>query len=247
MIYFLIIFMIICGVIVMICNELNKIHAFYCPKCGSVHGFVGKPSQKIPICNKCHHELSKVPEEYVSKKSDGYIIDPLMEDEFNKIYIQPLIDLYGVPVNDKHYYCKHCGTIEAFHFPRSTDKLQCTICFSQLHELPEKYIEDIKWKNGLGSSSLLNEEIKNTDDFNQDISNRKQEIHEEQMRPIRESMELGKKLLEERTKGVTCIYCGSPDVVKIGTFGRTVSVAMYGLASSNIGKQWHCNNCNSDF
>lgn len=43
------------------------------------------------------------------------------------------------------------------------------------------------------------------------------------------------------------MYCGSPSVVKIGTFGRTISVGVYGLASSNIEKQWHCNNCDSDF
>lgn len=46
---------------------------------------------------------------------------------------------------------------------------------------------------------------------------------------------------------VKCPYCGSCDVKKISTGSRVVSVSMTGLASKKIGKQWHCNNCNSNF
>lgn len=46
---------------------------------------------------------------------------------------------------------------------------------------------------------------------------------------------------------VECPYCHSMNTSKIGTVNRAVSVAMFGLASKKIGKQWHCNNCKSDF
>lgn len=49
------------------------------------------------------------------------------------------------------------------------------------------------------------------------------------------------------THKVECPYCHSPHVQKIGTLNRAGSIFFAGLASSKIGKQWHCNDCNSDF
>ncbi|RHI25837.1 hypothetical protein DW172_03930 [Agathobacter rectalis] len=46
---------------------------------------------------------------------------------------------------------------------------------------------------------------------------------------------------------VECPYCHSTNTSKIGTVSRMTSTAMFGLASKKIGKQWHCNSCNSDF
>ena len=46
---------------------------------------------------------------------------------------------------------------------------------------------------------------------------------------------------------IECPYCHSTDVSKIGTVNRAVSVGMVGVASSKIGKQWHCNKCKSNF
>lgn len=44
-----------------------------------------------------------------------------------------------------------------------------------------------------------------------------------------------------------CQYCKSTNIKKIGVVSRSVSIGMFGLASGKVGKQWHCNNCNSDF
>ncbi|MGN0675843.1 MAG: hypothetical protein ACI4KG_08815 [Oscillospiraceae bacterium] len=46
---------------------------------------------------------------------------------------------------------------------------------------------------------------------------------------------------------ITCPYCKSENVKKISSLNRIVSVGTLGLAGSKIGKQWHCNNCKSDF
>lgn len=48
-------------------------------------------------------------------------------------------------------------------------------------------------------------------------------------------------------KGVSCPYCSSYNVRKIGMTGRLVSTSLFGLGSKKVGKQWHCNNCRSDF
>lgn len=59
--------------------------------------------------------------------------------------------------------------------------------------------------------------------------------------PIREA-----KAAESMRK-VTCPYCGSVNVKKVSTISRMASVSFFGLGSKKVGKQWHCNNCKSDF
>ncbi len=46
---------------------------------------------------------------------------------------------------------------------------------------------------------------------------------------------------------IKCPYCSSKNVKKIGTVSKVISAEVMGLASSKIGKQWHCKNCNSNF
>lgn len=52
---------------------------------------------------------------------------------------------------------------------------------------------------------------------------------------------------EAKHPHVTCPYCKSTNTEKISTVSRAVSVSLVGAASGKIGKQWHCNNCKSDF
>jgi len=44
-----------------------------------------------------------------------------------------------------------------------------------------------------------------------------------------------------------CPYCHSNNIHKISTVSRLLSTGFFGLGSGKIGKQWHCNNCGSDF
>lgn len=46
---------------------------------------------------------------------------------------------------------------------------------------------------------------------------------------------------------VECPYCHSMNTEKISGVARGVSIYVMGVASPKIGKQWHCNNCKSDF
>ena len=46
---------------------------------------------------------------------------------------------------------------------------------------------------------------------------------------------------------VTCPYCHSVNVRKLSTTGRMVSTGFFGLGSSKVGKQFHCNGCGADF
>lgn len=44
-----------------------------------------------------------------------------------------------------------------------------------------------------------------------------------------------------------CPICSSTNIQKITMTKRAVSFSLFGFASSKVGKQWHCNNCKSDF
>lgn len=46
---------------------------------------------------------------------------------------------------------------------------------------------------------------------------------------------------------IKCPYCNSANTTKITLTKRSVSTYLFGLSSSKVGKQWHCNNCKSDF
>jgi len=52
---------------------------------------------------------------------------------------------------------------------------------------------------------------------------------------------------ESSSATVICPYCQSIKTKKITTTGRMFSTGLLGLASSKVGKQWHCTKCNSDF
>lgn len=44
-----------------------------------------------------------------------------------------------------------------------------------------------------------------------------------------------------------CPTCGSPNINKISGLSKAGSVAMWGLFSRKVHKQWHCNNCGSEW
>ncbi|MCI9127431.1 MAG: hypothetical protein HFG28_09565 [Eubacterium sp.] len=47
---------------------------------------------------------------------------------------------------------------------------------------------------------------------------------------------------------VKCPYCQSTNTKKISSVSKAGSVAVFGVfAAGKVSKQWHCNNCKSDF
>lgn len=47
---------------------------------------------------------------------------------------------------------------------------------------------------------------------------------------------------------VECPYCHSTNTTKISTASKVGSVALFGIfAAGKVAKEWHCNNCKSDF
>ena len=46
---------------------------------------------------------------------------------------------------------------------------------------------------------------------------------------------------------VTCPYCNSTNTKKISLTSKAVNTALFGILGTKRHKQWHCNNCKSDF
>lgn len=44
-----------------------------------------------------------------------------------------------------------------------------------------------------------------------------------------------------------CPTCGSPKIHKISTASKVASVALVGIFSRKVHKQWHCDNCGSEW
>ena len=52
---------------------------------------------------------------------------------------------------------------------------------------------------------------------------------------------------QELLNKVHCPYCNSTNCKKISGVSKATSVAMFGIFSQKVKRQWHCNNCKSDF
>lgn len=59
--------------------------------------------------------------------------------------------------------------------------------------------------------------------------------------------ELREWQLSRRDNAVQCPYCKSWDTDTISTASRVASVALVGVASGKIGKNYHCNKCGANF
>lgn len=146
--------------------------------------------------------------------------------------------------------CKSCGAI-------SFNKEDiCPVCNIPLITVPfftgrkidnlggedrDKYIEEI---TGQKLNPIM---VQKRKDYLKKIYKEQKEILQKRIRKSEESRinEYQQKYLAEHN--IHCPYCHSTNVTKISTVNRAVSVGMFGLASSKIGKQRHCNSCGSDF
>lgn len=145
-------------------------------------------------------------------------------------------------------YCDKCGWIwQNNHNQKDTF---CEICNNKLKPVPNEYFEDPNFKILLSKrmkQKLLEELVFTSPNFDKYYFDNAINIKGQLDDDYNAKMAHGKAILEEHGRRVTCSYCGSSNVKKIGLLNRAVSTELWGLGSKKIGKQWHCNNCGSDF
>lgn len=146
--------------------------------------------------------------------------------------------------------CKSCGAI-------SFNKEDiCPVCNIPLITVPfftgrkidnlggedrDKYIEEI---TGQKLNPIM---VQKRKDYLKKIYKEQKEILQKRIRKSEESRinEYQQKYLAEHN--IHCPYCHSMNTSKIGTVNRAVSVGMFGIASSKIGKTHKCNDCGSSW
>lgn len=144
------------------------------------------------------------------------------------------------------YFCKKCGRIAQESYSQKHQICDC--CNSIMYEVPAKYLDeelDFMTKDKETEKLLIQELVKTSPEFDPDLFEHRDEILAKKFDEFDAKMAHGKAVLE---KQVTCPYCHSTNTQKISAMSKIWSLnwlGMYGLGK--VSKQWHCNNCDSDF
>lgn len=71
------------------------------------------------------------------------------------------------------------------------------------------------------------------------------QAYKNRMKKLEEDIETSQP--KQPSNQVHCPYCNSTNVNRISSTKKAMSIIGFGILSNKIGKQWHCNNCKSDF
>ena len=137
---------------------------------------------------------------------------------------------------ENYYYCAKCGWHDII--PRD----ECPFCDTELEilSLNIKNFLDLSKEEQKKVESRVIEVIEKNPSFDPKLRAKRLE---ETRRYNEESM---KRMYSNKVE-VTCPYCHSKNTRRISAGSRMVSANLFGLGSPNLGKQWHCRNCGSDF
>lgn len=149
-------------------------------------------------------------------------------------------------------YCKKCGRIAQEGYNESEQI--CDYCNNIMQYIPKQFLigeRGIALNKEL-EERFIDEYIKSSPEFDQYLFDHRDEDLFKRRMENWAKLEHGKAILEGKNKGnkfgVECPYCHATNVKKISTTSKAVHTAIFGFFSiGRNSKQWHCNNCNSDF
>ena len=231
----------------------------YCRKCGRRIINITDPS--VQKCDFCNSELYPVPKQYLKEECS----DAFKDKETAKFFFEKCIkenpefdqSLYAKSVSERRELRKEEWELTHKDMPNPPgmiDFLPLFLIFLLFALfcliLPSPF-------NIIGLLLFLITGIcmgcSNYKSAKKDYHLALTDFEQYQKEKLREQEEIERQHeLERQRKAMKnfapkCPYCSSYNTSRIGTISRSVSIGLVGLASSKIGKQWHCNNCNSDF
>lgn len=147
----------------------------------------------------------------------------------------------GSKVSSTLTYCEKCGHIGDLLFWNPEDK-GCFACNAKgvTKLVPEEYLNEGGW----GINKNLEEEfiikfVKSSPNFDQECWDRRESFKEIQ----KHNDELLKNDKIMQANVPKCPTCSSTNIKKVSGTSKVISVAMFGLLSQKVKKQFHCNNC----
>lgn len=147
-------------------------------------------------------------------------------------------------------YCPACGWVRDIPDPNNELHV-CTYCHHELRDSvygleyydaqgKELYKNESPWKVFIPSHrALFDKEIVNQPEFDPKLCKEREESAKLRAEyTVRQYQKTKAEAFKPK-----CPTCNSTNVVKISGTKRFVSVGVFGLASSNIGKTMECKNC----
>lgn len=130
----------------------------------------------------------------------------------------------------KVYYCPKCGINKYINLDEDFNGI-CKVCGKEMKRSEKDIAVQTTGPWNLKNSSEMVAKAKERQNFRKDVE---EAIKRENMRSQQQNIP-------------HCPICGSAKLSKISTLNRAVSVSLFGIFSKKIGKQWHCNQCGTDF
>lgn len=170
-------------------------------------------------CPECNKEIS---DKAMACSNCGYPIQEINKPKFSTTGYN-VCPKCGY-LDDSTYSCPTCGT----------EMIDCNTTFDEW--LTMDVDKMWQWQQEMYNKYVINSSEFDKKLFNETFQKEKAEHDYYASIPTRPSEPI-----------ITCPYCNSTNTRKIGIVSRSVSASIFGLGSKKIGKQWHCDHCNSDF
>lgn len=121
--------------------------------------------------------------------------------------------------------------------------------------MPKEYLNkdvDCFFKDKETEGYFVENFIKTAPEFDEYLFNHRDNDLQQRWAKAEAALEHGKAVLEGRDKGnkfgVECPYCHATNVKKITNTSKAIHTALFGIFSiGRNSRNFHCNNCNSDF
>lgn len=140
------------------------------------------------------------------------------------------------------FFCKKCGRY-IYEFEGFNPPTKCDVCSSPVYEVPRKYIDNFRWRDGDGKQALLEEVIKPSPEFDPYLFEHRDEILSSENMKLNAALAHGASILEEQNRVPKCPTCGSTNIRKMGGVERGASIWAFGIFSKKINKTFKCGNC----
>lgn len=142
---------------------------------------------------------------------------------------------------DIFYYCKKCARVVDIWSWQPSIRTQCETC----------HVDMIS--TGIDASKIVGEEDRRMREYIAEEIARKNPEYDPSLEAERKEKDAASLhamcVAEAATSRYVpkCPTCGSPKIHKISTASKVASVALVSIFSRKVHKQWHCDNCGSEW
>lgn len=185
------------------------------------------------ICPECNKKISS----YAKQCPDcGFPMEEFLKehdlDDFDKAWVCTKCgEIYNIDTL-KRPICEYCNSILVQ--TDITNDEACMNLYSMKEDEYDAYEKELARKYG---SNFSEESFKI----------RRKKIHKDVVEYEKQIDTQHQSSTQQHQTQVTCPYCKSTNTKKISAASRAGSILGFGIFSKKIGKQWHCNDCGSDF